>query len=125
VGSIVHGLFEEIQELADFVPNFKSNYSKHNIDLQRSVLLLKSHLSKCSRTSFWCNSMFKMAKGFKPFMTENQLALLTVAQQEITRITPQSFVGTSFVYFGTPRVIVKKTMQLSMILKLKKRMLIV
>jgi hypothetical protein len=23
------------------VPNFKSNYSKHNIDLQRSVLLLK------------------------------------------------------------------------------------
>jgi hypothetical protein len=23
--------------------------------------------------------MFKMAKGFKPFMTENQLALLTVA----------------------------------------------
>jgi hypothetical protein len=48
-----------------------------------------------------------------------------VAQQEITRITPQSFVGTSFVYFGTPRVIVKKTMQLSMILKLKKRMLIV
>jgi hypothetical protein len=51
--------------------------------------------------------MFKMAKGFKPFMTENQLALLT-AQQEITRITPQSFVGTSFVYFGTPRVIVKK-----------------
>jgi hypothetical protein len=62
--------------------------------------------------------MFKMAKGFKPFMTENQLALLTVAQQEITRITPQSFVGTSFVYFGTP--IVKKTMQLSMILKLKK-----
>jgi hypothetical protein len=28
-----------IQELADFVPNFKSNYSKHNIDLQRSVLL--------------------------------------------------------------------------------------
>jgi hypothetical protein len=38
MGSIVHGLFEEIQELADFVPNFKSN-SKHNIDLQRSVLL--------------------------------------------------------------------------------------
>jgi hypothetical protein len=34
VGSIVHGLFEEIQELADFVPNFKSNYSKHNIDLR-------------------------------------------------------------------------------------------
>jgi hypothetical protein len=51
--------------------------------------------------------MFKMAKGFKPFMTENQLALLTVAQQEITRITPQSFVGTSFVLF-LPRVIVKK-----------------
>jgi hypothetical protein len=47
VGSIVHGLFEEIQELADFVPNFKSNYSKHNIDLQRSVLLLKrSHLEQ-------------------------------------------------------------------------------
>jgi hypothetical protein len=65
-----------------------------------------------------------MAKGFKPFMTENQLALLTVAQQEITRITPQSFVGTSFVYFGL-ELLSKKTMQLSMILKLKKRMLIV
>jgi len=34
--------------------------------------------------------------------------LLTVAQQEITRITPQSFIGTSFIYVGTPRVIVRK-----------------
>jgi hypothetical protein len=74
-----------IQELADFVPNFKSNYSKHNIDLQRSVLLLKPFGANVPGLVSGVIPMFKMAKGFKPFMTENQLALLTVAQQEITR----------------------------------------
>jgi hypothetical protein len=51
--------------------------------------------------------MFKMAKGFKPFMTENQLALLTVAQQELLELLLNHSLG-HHLYFGTPRVIVKK-----------------
>jgi hypothetical protein len=48
--------------------------------------------------------MFKMAKGFSLWPKSTSIT----NGGRITRITPQSFVGTSFVYFGTPRVIVKK-----------------
>lgn len=110
IGSIVHGLFEEIQELSDFVPTFKINYSKPQY---RPAEISVSFEEKTFGVTVpglvnGLIPMFKMAKGFKPFTTHSQLALLTVAQQEITRITPQSFVATSFVYFGTPRIIVKK-----------------
>ena len=110
IGSIVHGLFEEIQELSDFVPNFKNNYSKTQYRPAEITVFFEEKTYGVTVPGLVNSSipMFKMAKGFKPFTTENQLALLTVAQQEITRITPQSFVATSFVYFGTPRIIVKK-----------------
>jgi hypothetical protein len=96
VGSIVHGLFEEIQELADFVPNFKvitlkTQYRPAEISITFEEKPFGANVPGLVSGVI---PMFKMAKGFKPFMTENQL---TVAQQEITRITPQSFVGTSFV----------------------------
>ena len=110
VGGIVHELFEEIQELADFVPNLKTNYSKPQyrpaeINLSFEEKTFGTTVLGLVRSTI---PMFKMAIGHKPFTTESQLALLTVSQQEITRITPNSFVGTSFVYFGTPRIIVKK-----------------
>jgi hypothetical protein len=110
IGSIVHGLFEEIQELSDFVPSLKTNYYKAQYRPAEISVSFEEKTYGVTVPGLVNSSipMFKMAKGFKPFTTENQLALLTVAQQEVTRITPQSFVGTSFVYFGTPRIIVKK-----------------
>lgn len=110
IGTIVHDLFEEIQELSDFVPDLKTNYYKSQY---RPAEITVSFQEKAFGTAIpglvsIDIPMFKMVKGYKPFTTEGELTLLSVAQQEITRITPQSFIGTSFIYVGTPRIVVKK-----------------
>lgn len=109
IGSIVHELFEEIQELVDFVPNLKTNYTKTQYRPAEITVSFEEKTFGDTVDGLVSSTIpvFKMAKGFKPFTTDSQLALLTVSQQEVTRITPNSFVGTSFVYFGTPRIIVK------------------
>jgi hypothetical protein len=110
LGSIVHELFEEIQELIDFVPDLKSNYTKTQYRPAEITVSFEEKTYGATVPGLVSAAIptFKMAKGFKPFMTDGQLALLSVSQQQITRITPKSFIGTSFVYFGTPRIIVKK-----------------
>lgn len=110
IGTIVHDLFDEIQELSDFVPDLKTNYYKSQY---RPAEITVSFEEKAFGTVITdlvtiAIPMFKMVKGYRPFTTEGELTLLSVAQQEITRITPQSFVGTSFIYVGTPRIVVKK-----------------
>jgi hypothetical protein len=110
IGTIVHDLLEEIQSLTEFVPDFKTNYYKSQYRPAEIKISFEEKTFGATVPGL-INAdlpMFKMAKGYKPFMTDGQLALLTVSQQEITRITPQSFIGTSFVYFGTPRIVVKK-----------------
>lgn len=110
VGTIVHDLFEEIESLSDVVPDLKTNYYK--TQYRPAEVVISFEEKSFTETSEPLVSreipMFKMMKGNRPFMTESQLALLTVAQQEVTRITPQSFISTSFVYVGTPRIIVRK-----------------
>jgi len=109
IGTIVHDLFEEIQELSDFVPDLKTNYYKSQYRPAEITVSFEEKLfGSLASGMVVVMPMFKMVRGHKPFTTENQLTLLTVAQQEITRITPQSFIGTSFIYVGTPRVIVRK-----------------
>jgi len=114
LGTIVHDLFEEIQELSDFVPDLKSNYYKSQYRPAEIVVSLeeKTFGETVPGLISLVMPMFKMVKGHKPFTTEGELTLLTVAQQEITRITPQSFIGTSFIYVGTPRIVVKKNNQI-------------
>jgi hypothetical protein len=109
LGSIVHELFEEIQELIDFVPDLKSNYTKTQYRPAEITVSFEEKTFGATVAGLVSSAIptFKMAKGFKPFMTEGQLSLLTVSQQQITRITPDSFIGTSFIYFGTPRIMVK------------------
>jgi hypothetical protein len=110
IGTIVHDLLEEIKDLSEFVPNLKTNYYKSQYRPSEISISLKEKKFGATVPGLISFNlpMFKMAKGYKPFMTDGQLALLTVSQQEITRITPKSVIGTSFVYFGSPRVVVKK-----------------
>lgn len=110
IGTIVHDLFEEIQELADFVPDLKTNYYKSQYRPAEISVSLEEQTFGAVVPGLISLTipMFKMVKGHKPFTTEGELTLLTVAQQEITRITPKSFIGTSFIYVGTPRIVVKK-----------------
>lgn len=110
VGSIVHDFFNEIDNISDVISNFKTNFYQ----TQYRPAEVKINIAEKSFDSSipdYLNvnvAMFKMAKGNKPFTITNQLALLTVAQQEITRITPNSIIGTSFLYIGSPRIVVKK-----------------
>lgn len=109
VGEIVHGLIDEIEHLKDYVPSFKSNYVKKQLKPAEVKISFKEKLySNGSIVAVGEIETFKMIKGYRPFMSTGSLALLTVAQQEITRITPQSVVGISFVYVGKPRIIVKQ-----------------
>nr|WP_315245193.1 hypothetical protein [uncultured Flavobacterium sp.] len=108
VGEIVEGLLDDIESLEDYVTSFKTNYFKKQI---RPAEILISFQEKEYLTNevltFGDIGLIKMIKGYRPFTTSGQMALLTVSQQEITRITPDSIVGTSFVYIGKPRIIVK------------------
>lgn len=110
VGTIVHGLLEEIEKLSDFVPSFDSNFTKNQLRPAEISISFQEKAFGATVPGLVSGviPIFTMTKGYKPFMTDGQLALLTVAQQDIIRITPQSYIGTSFVFFGTPRIIVKK-----------------
>ena len=110
IGTIVHDLFEEIKELSDFVPDLKTNYYKSQYRPAEISISLeeKTFGAVVPGLISLTIPMFKMVKGHKPFTTEGELTLLAVAQQEITRMTPKSFIGTSFIYTGMPRIVVKK-----------------
>ena len=99
IGSIAHTLLEEISEMTDYAPSATSNYFKAQaqpvkieISYQEKSYDIDSDDSLVSGTI----QEFKMLKGNRPFMTASGLALLTVAQQEVTRITPNSVISTSF-----------------------------
>ncbi|MFW0737570.1 hypothetical protein [Flavobacterium sp. T12S277] len=108
VGDIVDSLLNDISKLSDFVPDFKTNYVKKQFKpAEVSISFNERNYSNHSDVLSGSIEMFKMIKGYRPFMTTGDLALLTVAQQEITRITPKSVISTSFVYIGKPRIMVK------------------
>lgn len=108
IGDIVEGLLNEINDLKDFIPDFRSNYVKKQFKpAEVKISFTEINYADSSEILTGTIEKFKMMKGYRPFMTSGNIALLTVAQQEITRISPSSVVGTSFVYIGKPRIVVK------------------
>lgn len=109
-GSVVHELLDTIDNLEYIVPDVENNYSKSqykpaeiNISYEE-----KSYPGIVTiELSSGVIEVFRMIKGHKSFVTNSQLALLTIAQQEYTRITPGSPVIVSFSHFGTPQILVK------------------
>jgi|GEM_PF-6159268 len=113
-GTVVHQLLDDIENLVDFVPNFELNYHKPQI---QPALVSISYIEKVyagevenPALDYYSGNLqtFRMIKGNKPYMTDSQLSLLTVSQQELIRITPNSVLGISFSFPGTPKLLVKK-----------------
>jgi len=113
-GTVVHQLLDEIEKLEDFVPNFELNYHKPQI---QPALVSISYIEKVyagevenPALDYYSGNLqnFRMIKGNKPYMTDSQLSLLTVSQQELIRITPNSVLGICFSFPGTPKLLVKK-----------------
>lgn len=112
IGTIVDGLLEELDLLADVVPDTESNYWKNQyIPTEISGTYTEKQYPEAEGELIDFEAslpVITMIPGYKPFVSENQTALLTVMQQEISRITPQSVIGIGFCHFGNPRIIVKK-----------------
>lgn len=112
LGSVIHDFFEEIEKLQFAVPDVNSNYWKPNYrpievsisfqEKQYEMWFVPPPLTQGSIDTF----MF--AKGYKPFTTSSQLALLSVQQQGVVRIHKEDPVGISFVSFDIPTVVVKR-----------------
>lgn len=113
VGTIVHQLFEEISKLQEFAPSVNENYvalgylpAEITVDYEEKKY--PSPVFEVITLTSGQIQTFKMIKGWKPYITENNLSLLTVKQQELTRITVNSIISTSFSHFGNPQIIVKR-----------------
>lgn len=114
VGSIVHDLFDSIKELSQLVTSVKTNYVSNQYRPAEVAVSFqeKAYGVYTGVLSSGVFPVFKMARGSQPYTTQNQLCLLTVAQQDIIRVTPGCPIATSFVYFGSPRVLVMKNNQI-------------
>lgn len=109
IGDIVHQLLEEIESLGDVVPLQDSNYSKTQYaPAEVSVSFAQKNYESYEALRSGTIELIKFVKGHKPFVTDGQLSLLTVMQQEVSRITPKSVIGIGFTHFGNPLIRVLK-----------------
>jgi hypothetical protein len=113
VGTIVHTLFEEILKLGDYVPDTMSNFYKTQYRPAEVKISFEEMFFEEPFINLWilvANELpvFKMIQGHKPFMTQSQMCLLTVAQQDLVRVSRNSILGISFTHLGSPRILVKK-----------------
>lgn len=109
IGDIVHQLLEEIENLNDVVPLQDSNYSKTQYaPAEVSVSFVQKNYESDEAIRSGTIELIKFVKGHKPYVTDGQLCLLTVMQQEVSRITPKSVIGIGFTHFGNPLIRVYK-----------------
>ncbi|NRT11546.1 BACON domain-containing protein [Flavobacterium sp. 14A] len=110
IGTIAHALLNEIENLKNYVPSFNTNYLKSQIKPVEITINFCQKFYNNDDTILTAGTIpvFKMIKGHKPFVTSSQLALLTVAQQDIMKITPDSFIGVSFVCHENTTLLIKK-----------------
>jgi hypothetical protein len=113
VGSIIHQLFEDIKALSDVVPSVDINYAAP------AYIPAEVTISYEEKGNLWNLALgavftsgtigtFRMVKGWKPYITQNNFSLLCVMQQDTSRITPKSIIIVPFSHFGNPQIIVKR-----------------
>ncbi|MBC5835832.1 hypothetical protein G6N05_05480 [Flavobacterium sp. F372] len=109
IGTIIHQLLEEIENLQDVVPLREGNYTKlQYAPAEVSVSFVQKNYTSDDVIRSGSIDLIKFIKGHKPYVTENQLSLLTVMQQEVSRITPKSVIGIAFTHLGNPLIRVFK-----------------
>lgn len=110
VGTIVHQLLNEMQSLQEQVPSVELNYAKNQFQPAQIKVLYeeKSYFEELPDLIVGETVSFQMIKGTSPYVTQSKLSLLTVGQQEFTRLTPNSVLGISFTFPGTPYLMVKR-----------------
>lgn len=109
IGSVAHQLMEEVKLLEDVVPVFEGNYSKTQYcPVEVSVAYSQKLYSTGAEIRSGVIDLIKFIKGNSPYLTDGQLSLLTVQQQNFSRITPKSVVGIGFTHLGNPIVKVIK-----------------
>lgn len=111
-GSIVDQLFEDLENYKEVVPEQSLNYvvpAYLPAEITISYEEKGNVLNPISGAELTIGEipMFRMAKGHKPFVTSNNLAIFNTKQQELSRITPSSVICLPFLCFGNPRVVVK------------------
>jgi hypothetical protein len=112
-GTAVHQLLNEIQALSEQVPSVDMNYTKSQYQPAQVLIKYREILYVVGRIVTIKlikgeTVLFQMIKGTSPYITNSKLALLTVSQQEFSRLTPNSILGISFTFPGTPYLIVKR-----------------
>ncbi len=113
LGTVVGQLLEEIKVLSDYVPDTTSNYWRNQF-LPAEITGTWEELEHTSESEIAQDlysgnlPLIKMLPGHRPYITNNQMGLLTVMQQQVSRITPKSVIGIGFCHLGTPRIVVKR-----------------
>lgn len=112
LGTIVHDLFDEIEKFTDFVTELSGNYFSTGY---KPAVVSIAYEEKQYVTTFIVPELISgsitgilFVKGVSPFITQNQLSLLTAQQQFLSRISKNSVIGINFTHSGTPTVLVKR-----------------
>ena len=111
IGSIVHELLDEIQSLEQMVPDTNSNYFRipykpAEVSFTYEEKEFEAALVPPTLVSGSVTGILFL-KGRKPYMTENELGILSVQQQSISRISRYSILGFNFTAAAAPTVLVK------------------
>ncbi|UOX35331.1 hypothetical protein LXD69_07370 [Flavobacterium sediminilitoris] len=113
IGTIVHQLLEEIKDLSEIVPLLEGNYSKvQYAPAEVTVLFNEKKYDSDDIVRSGSIDLIKFIKGHKPYVADSNLCLLTVKQQEFTRITPKSVIGIGFIHMSNPVIKIIKNGQL-------------
>jgi len=109
VGSVVHQLFDEIENLRQVINEFEYNfirtqYRPAEIDLYYTELAFSDNA--VLRTGSFTG--IKMIKGLRPDITATNTGILNTMGQELSRITRNSVINMNFAHFNVPEIYVKK-----------------
>jgi len=111
LGTLVHDLFDEVKKLEQIITDFYVDFFSPGY---RPAIINLTYEEK----EFFPSEDFEgisgaingllFVKGYKPFITTNQMALLSPQQQYLSRISKNSIIAVNFTHTSNPMVVVKR-----------------